>query len=1009
MDNTGTAAADLCTVCVAVEGSDGAVTCTSASDTRVAGCGAAYDHTDNTASPGVADVCTCLAGTYDSGATCSDCTVVGNRAGAVTCTDATDTRAAGCATGFYHVVGGGVNATTMDQCVSCVPVTNSTGAATCTTASDSRVSACASGYFYTDNSASSTVADTCTACTPLPYGFADGATFTCTGAADTRVSACAEGTRKIDAASAAVADQCVYCDLMYSVESVVRASCTACSGDTTADCTAATCKAGFYGYSAGTCTACPATNAATDANITCTSAADVQITHCVDGYFLAAGTADSCTLCAPIADSTGAVTCTSASDSRVSVCAASKALVPGGVGAADTCVASLTTCAAVENSDETPTCTSQTDSRVGACNAGYFKVAGAAGAADECLECTSVLNAAAGATYTCTSASDSRVSECASDPAHWNQVGGEGEHDACVVVGSCEANAYAKTPATATSDVICGCLPASGLAGFWAVDGGVASACAAWTPCGAGMSISIDGTESKDQVCGLKVVASLAVPGAVADINQFMSAIQSATATGGADVVVEIKSFEQKVESTASVPGTASDFSSDAAQVQFKAGVLAAVGGVGTVGTLCIDGQSCTAGSCSACAGRRRLSDDSRRRLQSSVNIAYDVTVDDPTVAAAMVVATRDTSAFAATLVSAINDAAPLTGGIAPIDARLVSVAEPVMTTVIAYEVTVITADPADLAAVSSTLSSASSLTSALSAAVDTGGVALAIDASELTAVVVCGRPADAGYTYTETNLDPSAFAVTAVCADGYESAGAQTVTTCPSGGTPFVLGGQTCTPIVCTTPAVMGYTVTSEGNVDLSAGLFDVAWACDPTPSSSVPGGYGGTAVAAACTSSGAYTLTGCTAQAVVCDTRASGSGYTIDETSLTPGADADGDDIGDTWDVSATCDTASGYEGTAVVTECAMTGPYTVTGCKLPPPLEDDSSGAGVIVGIVVAVVAIGVIAFFGIKSMKAKGASETTGARPSMLSPSAAAYQTDDVDPEDTSQRPGRKLSF
>ena len=54
---------------------------------------------------------------------------------------------------------------------------------------------------------------------------------------------------------------------------------------------------------------------------------------------------------------------------------------------------------------------------------------------------------------------------------------------------------------------------------------------------------------------------------------------------------------------------------------------------------------------------------------------------------------------------------------------------------------------------------------------------------------------------------------------------------------------------------------------------------------------------------------------------------------------------------------------------------------------------------------VVAIGVAVFFGIK-LKRKGASDTVGQRPSMLSPSAAQYQTDDIDPEDAgSERPGR----
>ncbi|MDA8539200.1 hypothetical protein N9K47_00485, partial [bacterium] len=78
-------------------------------------------------------------------------------------------------------------------------------------------------------------------------------------------------------------------------------------------------------------------------------------------------------------------------------------------------------------------------------------------------------------------------------------------------------------------------------------------------------------------------------------------------------------------------------------------------------------------------------------------------------------------------------------------------------------------------------------------------------------------------------------------------------------------------------------------------------------------------------------------------------------------------------------------------------------------PPPSEEEGGSAGLVIGIILGIVAVAVVGFFGVKAMKGKGSTETTGARPSMLSPSAAAYQTDDVDPEDGTTRPGRKLSF
>eukprot|EP01043_Picozoa_sp_COSAG02_P085799 COSAG02_NODE_23379_length_720_cov_1.508857_1_plen_210_part_10 len=61
----------------------------------------------------------------------------------------------------------------------------------------------------------------------------------------------------------------------------------------------------------------------------------------------------------------------------------------------------------------------------------------------------------------------------------------------------------------------------------------------------------------------------------------------------------------------------------------------------------------------------------------------------------------------------------------------------------------------------------------------------------------------------------------------------------------------QTTHAIVCTRPAsITGYTVT-DNNLDLSAGAFDVSVGCAD--------GYEGTAAVSACTTDGAYTLSGC------------------------------------------------------------------------------------------------------------------------------------------------------
>eukprot|EP01044_Picomonas_judraskeda_P004899 COSAG03_NODE_443_length_7873_cov_18.299588_2_plen_240_part_00 len=80
---------------------------------------------------------------------------------------------------------------------------------------------------------------------------------------------------------------------------------------------------------------------------------------------------------------------------------------------------------------------------------------------------------------------------------------------------------------------------------------------------------------------------------------------------------------------------------------------------------------------------------------------------------------------------------------------------------------------------------------------------------------------------------------------------------------------------------------------------------------------GYEGTAVAHACTSPGAYSLSGCTE--IVCTTPSDTTGFSITEHELGIGNAG--------FDVTAECDT--GFEGTAVVTVCTSPGAYSLSGC--------------------------------------------------------------------------------
>ena len=175
-------------------------------------------------------------------------------------------------------------------------------------------------------------------------------------------------------------------------------------------------------------------------------------------------------------------------------------------------------------------------------------------------------------------------------------------------------------------------------------------------------------------------------------------------------------------------------------------------------------------------------------------------------------------------------------------------------------------------------------------------------------------------------------------CASGY--LGTPSVTPCTSSGAPYTVAG--CyEEILCSQPTdTAGYTVT-ETELSVNVG-FDVSAQC--------AAGYRGIASVAACTSSGAYDLGGCTeideclhgtagchADATCTNTAGSftcvcNDGYTGDGTNACANVDECAADTDNNCDANAvctdtdggfTCTCGSGYEGTgdfcADVDECA------------------------------------------------------------------------------------------
>jgi hypothetical protein len=232
--------------------------------------------------------------------------------------------------------------------------------------------------------------------------------------------------------------------------------------------------------------------------------------------------------------------------------------------------------------------------------------------------------------------------------------------------------------------------------GFWRAAEG--DACVAWTPCGADLQVSVAGSVTSDQICGVRLVANTVVPEAV-DVEAFSA--QMAVASGAASMVmIVITSFEQTITSATNVPGSVADYQSTAAQMQFRSGVAIALG---------VDLSAIS---------ELTVTDGRRRRLQDgTVTISYDVVVTDPTVAAEVATATRDTAAFSAALVEAVNDVG---GGGLSLDVSSVTVEPPTISTAIEYDIVIQTADAAVASGVQEQLQDTAVMATALSAATGT-------------------------------------------------------------------------------------------------------------------------------------------------------------------------------------------------------------------------------------------------------------------------------------------------
>jgi hypothetical protein len=196
--------------------------------------------------------------------------------------------------------------------------------------------------------------------------------------------------------------------------------------------------------------------------------------------------------------------------------------------------------------------------------------------------------------------------------------------------------------------------------------------------------------------------------------------------------------------------------------------------------------------------------------------------------------------------------------------------------------------------------------------------------------MTMMGNNADAAWSGGVTTGE-SGFA--ASCASGYS--GPVVAYACSSAG-PYTLSG--CTKIfACTRPeASTGYAVTND--MTMMHNNADAAWSGGVTTgesgfAASCASGYSGTPVAAACSSDGPYTLSGCTKK-LECIRPSASTGYDAPSTDM----DFMHNSANVQWPAKVgsassggfEADCATGYWGKVVAHPCQVDqGPYILSGC--------------------------------------------------------------------------------
>ena len=181
-------------------------------------------------------------------------------------------------------------------------------------------------------------------------------------------------------------------------------------------------------------------------------------------------------------------------------------------------------------------------------------------------------------------------------------------------------------------------------------------------------------------------------------------------------------------------------------------------------------------------------------------------------------------------------------------------------------------------------------------------------------------------YIYKVTNVDPSAtVAVTGKCTGNTDSSTDVDCSTTRQAAIPnaaSTVGSDAVTCCVDISGKCSGNTDTSED------------YACPTGYTAKPPPADGGGIESASTDTPEERTAACCDPTTVTCSSPTDKTGYNVTETSLVRG---------DSFSVTGTCDTDSGYRGTLTATPCAEEGgDYSLTGCSIPtcpssPPCTD------------------------------------------------------------------------